>query len=96
MKTRVFTTSLFLFAFIVSSGNALAERRITTVHGILGISPKGKSLLKTPGENGYYFDPNSAAGTKILSICQSGKDCIVRGVIDRRRIVNAYYVKIGK
>ncbi|NVN98444.1 MAG: hypothetical protein HXX17_03900 [Geobacteraceae bacterium] len=96
MKTRLFATSLFLFAIGVSSGNVFAAHKIATVHGILGTTSKGKSLLITSGENGYYFDPSSAAGRKILSTCQTGNDCIVRGVIDGRRILNAFYVKAGR
>ncbi len=80
----------------VSAGSAVAARRITTVKGVLGESATGKSMLKTKGDSdiGYYFDPASAAGKKILSICQTGKTCVVRGVIKGRNILNAYYVNL--
>ena len=96
MKTKFITTLLLLFSLFVSTGEALAARKIATVHGILGTTAKGESLLITSGNNGYYFDSASAAGNKILSTCQTGKDCIVRGVISGNRILNAYYVKVGK
>ena len=96
MKAKLITTLLLVFSLAVSADNALAARKIATVHGILGTNTKGESLLITSGDNGYYFNPASAAGTKILSTCQTGKDCIVRGVINGHRILSAYYVKLGK
>jgi hypothetical protein len=97
MKTR-FLAAVILLVLVFSAGSAVAARRITTVKGILGESATGKSMLKTDGESdkGYYFDPDSVAGKKILSICQTGKICVVRGVIKGHYILNAYYVDIGK
>lgn len=95
MKTRFIIIAMLIFSLLVSSGNALAARKITTVQGVLGTSAQGKSMLITSGENGYYFDPASEAGKKILSICQKGKMCVVRGVINGSHIINAYYVNVG-
>jgi len=96
MKTKLITTLLLIISLFVSTGEALAARKIATVHGILGTSAKGESLLITSGANGYFFDPASAAGIKILSTCQTGKDCVVRGVISGNKILSAYYVKVGQ
>lgn len=96
MKTKLFTTLLLISSFFVSADNALAARKIATVQGTLGTTAKGESLLITSGDKGYYFDPASAAGTKILSTCQTGKDCIVRGVINGNKILSVYYVNVGK
>lgn len=96
MKTKFLIISSFLITLFVSSENVLAARKIATVHGILGTLANGKSLLITSGDKGYYFDPASMAGSKILSTCQTGKDCIVRGVINDKVILSAYYVKVGK
>jgi hypothetical protein len=96
MKTRFIAATVIISILVISAGNALAARRSTTVSGILGTSTTGMGMLKTNGDNGYYFDPSSAAGRKILSICQPDRTCVVRGVIKGRRILNAYYVNMGK
>lgn len=96
MKKRFLTATLILFSTVVSSVNALAARETTTVQGVLGTSPADKGLLITSDNKEYYFDPTTAAGKKILSICQIGKGCIVRGVIKGSEILFAYYVEIGK
>lgn len=94
MKTSYCTAVLLVATLILSSGNAFAARKITTVQGVLGESSEGKKMLKTDGDNGFFFNPESEAGKKILSICQSGKTCIVRGVIKGSHILTAYYVKM--
>jgi hypothetical protein len=96
MKTKFVATLLLVYSLVIFAADALAARRITTVHGILGTSSPGESVLKTSGDKGYYFDSTSAAGSKILSTCRTGKDCIVRGVINGNKILNAYYIKVGK
>lgn len=94
MKASFLTAALLVATLILSGGDAFAARKITTVQGVLGESSEGKIMLKTDGDNGYYFNPESEAGKKILSICQSGKICIVRGVIKGSNILTAYYVKM--
>lgn len=94
MKTSFFTAALLVATLIFSSGNVFAARKITTVQGVLGKSSEGKIMLKTDGDSGFYFNPESEAGKKILSICQSGKTCIVRGVIKGSNILTAYYVQL--
>jgi hypothetical protein len=80
---------------ISSAGNALAARKITTVKGVLTLSAQGTAMLKTgAGDNGYFFNPDSEAGKKIMSTCQTGKMCAVRGVIRDKQILNAYYVNV--
>lgn len=93
MKTSLCTAALLVATLIFPSGNAFAARKITTVQGVLSESADGKKMLKTDSDNGYYFDPKTDAGKKILSICQTGKVCIVRGVINGSNIFTAYYVK---
>lgn len=94
MKTRFLALTVIFATFVLCAGDVLAARKITTVQGILGESADGKRLLKTGGDSGYYFDPASEAGKKILSICQAGKTCVVRGVINRNNILTAYFVKM--
>ena len=98
MKAKFIATAVIVSTFILSAGNALAARKITTVQGILGESSQGKSMLKATADSdsGYFFDPDSAAGKKILSTCQQGKMCVVRGVVRGKTILNAYYVNVGK
>jgi len=94
MKTSFLIAALLVATVILSGGSAFAARKITTVQGVLGKSSQGKIMLLTDGDNGYNFDPESEAGKKILSICQSGKTCIVRGVINGSNILTAYFVKM--
>lgn len=96
MKTRFLTATIAMFIVVVSSGDALSARKSATVQGVLGTSSAGKSLLKTSDDDGYYFEPDSEAGKKILSTCKVDKVCIVRGIINGKYILNAYYVEVGK
>jgi hypothetical protein len=96
MKTGFLAATIALVVVVVSSGDALAARKSATVQGVLGTSTAGKSLLKTAEDDGYYFEPDSEAGKKILSTCKIDKVCIVRGIINGKYILNAYYVEVGK
>lgn len=98
MKTTSFAATVLVATLVLSAGSALAARKSATVEGILGKSTEGKSMLKETKESdkGYFFDPSSEAGKKILAVCQSGKMCVVRGIISGKNILNAYYVKVGE
>lgn len=95
MKNCFLAVTMMVATLFFSTGDALAARKITTVEGVLGAVTKGKGILKTTGASNFYFDTTSEAGKKILSVCQTGKPCVVRGVINGSTILNAYYIKIG-
>lgn len=98
MKTSYLAIAITSITFLFSSGSALAARKAATVQGVLDVSPQGQGMLKkiTANKSDYYFEPSSEAGKKILSICQTGKICVVRGIISGSQILNAYYVNIGQ
>jgi hypothetical protein len=98
MKAPCLATAFIAALVILSAGSALAARKSATVEGILGVSSAGKSMLKAArdSDEGYFFDPGSEAGKKILAVCQQGKLCIVKGVVNFKNIMNVYYIRLGE
>lgn len=98
MKMSYIAVVITILTFLISSGSALAARKSATVQGVLDVSPQGVGVLKSMIESkaNYTFDTSSETGKKILSICQTGKICVVRGIISGNQILNAYYVNIGQ
>ncbi len=96
MRSRSLAIAVITATLVLSGADAFAGRKIATVQGVLETPLKGKGTLKTGKDSGYYFDTASDAGKKILSTCQVGKICVVRGVITGHKIQSAYYVNVGK
>ena len=73
--------SLIMLAVSISTNQAFAAGKKTTIQGILGTTANGRSSFITAGDKEYYFDPVSKAGKKIWNVCERDQICIVTGLI---------------